>query len=120
MWAQRSGALRYPGGVPTSLKESGQQWDYPNAWPPLQHMLIDGRHGPPQISPPLPFFYKPEALNVAFPGLSRVPSEEARQLAFQLAQRWIRSNWLAYTKHAAMFEKVRHSGAFGRHVLSKH
>lgn len=48
--AQRSGALRYPGGIPTSLKESGQQWDYPNAWPPLQHMLIDGRHRPRWIS----------------------------------------------------------------------
>lgn len=95
-----------------------QQWDYPNAWPPLQHMLIDGRHGPQQSSthpppPPLPSFWKPEALNVACPGLSKVPSEEAKQLAFELAQRWIRSNWLAYTKHAAMFEKVRPSGAFG-------
>lgn len=44
---QRSGALQYPGGIPTSLKESGQQWDYPNAWPPLQHMLIEGRRRPP-------------------------------------------------------------------------
>lgn len=35
-----------------------------------------------------------------------MPSEEAKQLAFELAQRWIRSNWLAYTKHQAMFEKV--------------
>lgn len=42
-----------------------------------------------------------------FPGLSKVPSEEAKQLAFDLAQRWVRSNWLAYTKHKAMFEKVR-------------
>lgn len=40
---QGSGALQFPGGVPTSLRESGQQWEYPNAWPPLQHMLIDGR-----------------------------------------------------------------------------
>lgn len=40
---QGSGALHYPNGVPTSLRESGQQWDYPNAWPPLQHMLIDGK-----------------------------------------------------------------------------
>lgn len=40
---QGSGALQFPGGVPTSLRKSGQQWDHPNAWPPLQHMLIDGR-----------------------------------------------------------------------------
>ncbi|XP_034024381.1 trehalase isoform X2 [Thalassophryne amazonica] len=37
-----SNALQFPNGVPTSLTDSGQQWDYPNAWPPLQHMLISG------------------------------------------------------------------------------
>lgn len=42
MSVQGSGALQFPNGVPTSLRESGQQWDYPNAWPPLQHMLIEG------------------------------------------------------------------------------
>ena len=31
-----------PGGIATSLAASGQQWDFPNAWPPLQHMLIEG------------------------------------------------------------------------------
>lgn len=110
MLAQRSGALQYPGGIPTSLKESGQQWDYPNAWPPLQHMLIDGRHRPQQISCKLEGHIQYLCVHpvhpVMFPGLSKVPSEEATQLAFELAQRWIRSNWLAYTKHKAMFEKV--------------
>uniref|UniRef100_A0A3Q1BSL5 Trehalase n=1 Tax=Amphiprion ocellaris TaxID=80972 RepID=A0A3Q1BSL5_AMPOC len=76
--------LRYPNGVPTSLKESGQQWDYPNAWPPLQHMLIDG--------------------------LSKLPSKDAQQLAFDLAQRWIKTNWLAYIKYEAMFEKYDVNG----------
>ncbi|TKS80705.1 Trehalase [Collichthys lucidus] len=79
-----SGALHYPNGVPTSLRESGQQWDYPNAWPPLQHMLIDG--------------------------LSKLPSDDAKQLAFDLAQRWIKTNWLAYEKYAAMFEKYDVNG----------
>ncbi|KAM9852851.1 trehalase [Aulostomus maculatus] len=74
-----SGALQYPKGVPTSLRDSGQQWDYPNAWPPLQHILIEG--------------------------LSKIPSEDAQQLAFDLAQRWIRTNWKAYVKYEAMFEK---------------
>lgn len=68
-------------------------------------MLIEGRHHPKQI------LCRHEGhvfiLLVIFPGLSKVPSEEANQLAFELAQRWIRSNWLAYTKHKAMFEKVR-------------
>uniref|UniRef100_A0A3B5BC12 Trehalase n=1 Tax=Stegastes partitus TaxID=144197 RepID=A0A3B5BC12_9TELE len=79
-----SGALQFPNGVPTSLKDSGQQWDYPNAWPPLQHMLIEG--------------------------LSKLPSEEAQQLAFDLAQRWIKTNWLAYIKYEAMFEKYDVNG----------
>ncbi|XP_028429123.1 trehalase [Perca flavescens] len=79
-----SGALQFPNGVPTSLRDSGQQWDYPNAWPPLQHMLIRG--------------------------LSKLPSEDAKQLAFDLAQRWIKTNWLAYTKYEAMFEKYDVNG----------
>lgn len=40
------------------------------------------------------------------PGLSKLPSEDAKQLALDLAQRWIRTNWLAYGKYEAMFEKV--------------
>lgn len=79
-----SGALRNPNGVPTSLTESGQQWDFPNAWPPLQHMLISG--------------------------LSKLPSDDAQHLAFDLAQRWIRTNWLAYVKYDAMFEKYDVNG----------
>lgn len=79
-----SGALQFPNGVPTSLADSGQQWDYPNAWPPLQHMLIEG--------------------------LSKVPSEEAKKLAFDLAQRWIKTNWLAYEKYNAMYEKYDVTG----------
>ena len=30
------------GGLVTTLKRSGQQWDTPNAWAPLQYMAIDG------------------------------------------------------------------------------
>lgn len=31
-----------PGGVVTTLKVTGQQWDAPNGWAPLQWMTIDG------------------------------------------------------------------------------
>ncbi|MDP9046619.1 MAG: alpha,alpha-trehalase TreF [Bacteroidota bacterium] len=31
-----------PGGLVTTLKRSGEQWDSPNAWAPLQYMAIDG------------------------------------------------------------------------------
>lgn len=84
LYLKGSGALQFPNGVPTSLKKSGEQWDYPNAWPPLQQMLIEG--------------------------LSKVPSEDAKQLAEDLAQRWIRTNWLAYVKYDAMFEKYDVNG----------
>ncbi|GAA4015711.1 alpha,alpha-trehalase [Hymenobacter fastidiosus] len=31
-----------PGGLTTTRTRSGQQWDAPNAWAPLQYMAIDG------------------------------------------------------------------------------
>jgi len=34
-----------PGGVCSTLTPSGQQWDYPNVWPPLTSMLVDGFMG---------------------------------------------------------------------------
>eukprot|EP00096_Caligus_rogercresseyi_P005944 TRINITY_DN2202_c0_g1_i1.p1 TRINITY_DN2202_c0_g1~~TRINITY_DN2202_c0_g1_i1.p1 ORF type:complete len:610 (-),score=156.36 TRINITY_DN2202_c0_g1_i1:484-2313(-) len=41
-YLKRVGALKFRGGIPTSLFNTGQQWDFPNAWPPLQHMLVVG------------------------------------------------------------------------------
>uniref|UniRef100_A0A3B4E1F5 Trehalase n=1 Tax=Pygocentrus nattereri TaxID=42514 RepID=A0A3B4E1F5_PYGNA len=79
-YLKASGGLDYPNGIPTSLSETGQQWDMPNAWPPLQHILIEG--------------------------LSQLDLADAKELAFDLAQRWIRTNWMAYNKYEAMFEKV--------------
>jgi alpha,alpha-trehalase len=34
-------------GIAASTARTGQQWDWPNGWPPLQHMLIEGaaQHG---------------------------------------------------------------------------
>ncbi|CAM9190550.1 unnamed protein product [Pylaiella littoralis] len=40
--ALRQSGLVQPGGVCTSLEESGQQWDGRNAWPPMQWVLIQG------------------------------------------------------------------------------
>jgi alpha,alpha-trehalase len=42
-YLRKSGAIRCKGGVPTSMNESGQQWDFPNAWPPLQQILVAGK-----------------------------------------------------------------------------
>ena len=32
----------YPGGVPTTKYHTGQQWDFPNCWPPIEHFLVQG------------------------------------------------------------------------------
>ncbi|XP_078389395.1 trehalase [Cetorhinus maximus] len=71
--------LWYSHGIPTSLVASGQQWDYPNVWPPLQQIIIEG--------------------------LAKSNSETGRRIAFQQAQKWIQSNWVLYEKYQAMFEK---------------
>lgn len=69
----------FPGGVPNTLANTNEQWDFPNVWPPMQHMLIMGLDG----------------LNNA----------EAKYLAFKWAQRWVRGNYIAYNETKAMFEK---------------
>lgn len=38
-----------PGGLLTTLKRSGQQWDAPNAWAPLQYIAIDGLNNYHQV-----------------------------------------------------------------------
>lgn len=69
------------GGTPASFYRSGQQWDFPNAWPPLQSML---------------------AL-----GLWRTNYPEAQKLGEQLATTWLRANYYGFVKYNQMFEKVR-------------
>ncbi|XP_062894807.1 trehalase isoform X1 [Mobula hypostoma] len=71
--------LEYRNGIPTSLVPSGEQWDYPNAWPPLQQIIIEG--------------------------LAKSKSERGQRIAFQQAQKWIQSSWRLYKKHQAMYEK---------------
>ncbi len=41
LWSQDA-TFGYPGGVPTSMANSGQQWDFPNAWPPTTELLVTG------------------------------------------------------------------------------
>lgn len=36
-----------PGGIPVTNYQSGQQWDQPNVWPPLQHILMAGLQNTP-------------------------------------------------------------------------
>lgn len=77
---ESSGAFNMPGGIPTSMhKETNQQWDYPNGWSPLNHMIIEGLRK--SINPVL------------------------QQKAFALAQRWLETNMQTFNVSDAMWEK---------------
>ncbi|XP_052509218.1 trehalase [Budorcas taxicolor] len=78
-YLEDSRILTYQYGIPTSLQKTGQQWDFPKAWAPLQDLVIRG--------------------------LAKSPSAKAQEAAFQLAQNWIRTNFDVYSKMSAMYEK---------------
>uniref|UniRef100_A0A7S3NM94 Trehalase n=1 Tax=Aureoumbra lagunensis TaxID=44058 RepID=A0A7S3NM94_9STRA len=67
------------GGFTTSLNGSGQQWDLPNAWPPLQYFLIRG--------------------------LDRLDLPAAKQLATDATYTWLQSNYLGWNTSGVMMEK---------------
>ncbi|XP_076968853.1 trehalase isoform X2 [Tamandua tetradactyla] len=71
--------LAFQHGIPTSLLKTGQQWDFPNAWAPLQDLVIRG--------------------------LDKSHSPRTQEVAFQLAQNWIRTNFDVYSRKSAMYEK---------------
>lgn len=39
-YVEKQGLDEYPGGVPNTFEQTGEQWDFPNVWPPLQVMSI--------------------------------------------------------------------------------
>ncbi|VFV31203.1 low quality protein: trehalase [Lynx pardinus] len=78
-YLEDSQILTYQYGIPTSLQKTGQQWDFPSAWAPLQDLVIRG--------------------------LAKCPSPRAQEVAFQLAQNWIRTNFEVYSRKSAMHEK---------------
>lgn len=95
MKSLRNSGLVCAAGIATSLTESGQQWDYPNGWAPLQHIIIEA--------------------------LLKSGSEEAKSMAKDLAFRWIRTNYVAYKDTGEMHEKYNvkkcgDSGGGGEYV----
>lgn len=80
-YVERTGLDQYPVGVPNTLFETGEQWDYPNVWPPMQYILIEALR----------------ALN----------DSKANEMALSWTARWVLSNFVAYNRTHAMFEKVR-------------
>ncbi|GMT02889.1 hypothetical protein PENTCL1PPCAC_25063, partial [Pristionchus entomophagus] len=77
---QDMGALDLRGGIPTSLSNASQeQWDYPNGWSPLNHMVIEG--------------------------LRKSENPRLQKAAFELAQKWVRANLHVFKLDHAMWEK---------------
>uniref|UniRef100_A0A803R6S8 Trehalase n=1 Tax=Cannabis sativa TaxID=3483 RepID=A0A803R6S8_CANSA len=85
---QKSG-LVHSAGIATSLTNSGQQWDFPNGWAPIQHMIIEG--------------------------LTRSGLKEARSMGREIAVSWLRTNYVTFKKTKTMHEKynVEKCGFFG-------
>lgn len=79
---------KYPGGVPNTLYRTGEQWDFPNVWPPMQYILIEG--------------------------LNNLGTEAAKSLSSKWSHRWVLSNFAAYRDSRAMFEKYD-AERFGGH-----
>ena len=76
------GLLDYPGGIPASLnKLTTQQWDFPNAWAPLQWFPVVGWYSS--------------------------TSAKLRDAAHSIAQTWITTTLVAWeANNQSMFEKV--------------
>ena len=72
---------KFAGGVPATFMQTGEQWDFPNCWPPLEHMLVQG--------------------------LEKTELSEGKLLAFQIAQRRIQSAYLNFLEKGHMYEKVK-------------
>lgn len=84
-----SGALRYRGGIPASLVRSGEQWDLPNSWPPLVSIVVNA--------------------------LEALETDESKEMAFQLAQDYVRACYIGFQEHQQMFEKydAEYPGQYG-------
>ncbi|KAJ4442416.1 hypothetical protein ANN_04002 [Periplaneta americana] len=78
-YVTNSTILDYLGGIPTSFEMTNEQWDYPNAWPPLQIIAIQG--------------------------LAYTNDPSANNLAYELANNWVHANHKGYRDKHAMFEK---------------
>jgi len=63
----------------TTTRKTEQQWDSPNAWPPIQDIIVEG--------------------------LLQVNTTNATDLANSLIQRWVRTGLDIWTEHQVMVEK---------------
>ncbi|KAL3677945.1 hypothetical protein R1sor_020901 [Riccia sorocarpa] len=87
--ALRMSGLLQEAGVATTDLNTGQQWDAPNGWAPLQHMVIEG--------------------------LGLLDDDSATDLAVDIARRWLTTNYITYKQTGHMHEKydVTSFGSYG-------
>ncbi|XP_017092529.1 trehalase isoform X2 [Drosophila bipectinata] len=78
----------FPGGVPNTLYNTGEQWDLPNVWAPMQYFLVEG--------------------------INNLNTPEAKALSKEWAIRWVKSNFKAYKDGRHMYEKYN-AEEFGGH-----
>lgn len=86
-YLKTNGLLDFPGGIPSSLQNTGNQWDMPNVWPPLQSMIVNGFHNT---------------------GISKAKYE-----ARKLAQRFINATRTSFSDDGAMYQRY-HAEELGR------
>ena len=79
-YLKRQNLKNFPGGVPSTVVKTGEQWDFPNCWPPLEHMLVHG--------------------------LDKTNLPEAKCLAFKIAQKRIQGAYVNFLETGNMYEKV--------------
>ncbi|KRG00297.1 uncharacterized protein Dwil_GK23271, isoform C [Drosophila willistoni] len=78
-YIERNNLDQFPGGVPNTLYNTGEQWDMPNVWAPMQYILVEG--------------------------LSNLGTPAAKELSKKWAHRWVLSNFKAYSDTFNMYEK---------------
>ena len=61
------------------MEKTGQQWDFPNCWPPLEHMVVQG--------------------------LKKTGLLQAEEMAFNIAERRVRGCYQNFLSKGHIFEK---------------
>lgn len=67
-------------GIPTTIHNTTQQWDFPNCWAPLQSFVIQG--------------------------LEKSGNPTAERIAYNLARAWIKTMYEGFQNGTQMYEKV--------------
>lgn len=83
------GVFEYPGGIPTSMvTDSEEQWDFPNGFSPLNHMVVEG--------------------------LRKSQNAQMQDAGYRLAHRWLSGNFKVWKETNHMWEKYNVIGDYPR------